>query len=42
MIFADLRTPDARFGTIDLEDPPFMGRQVDFDELKLHNLPVRG
>lgn len=41
MVFADLRTPDARFGTIDYsEDPPllFMGRQVDFDELKLRNL----
>lgn len=32
---------DARFGTIDYsEDPPllYMGRQVDFDELKLRNL----
>lgn len=41
MVFADLRTPDARFGTVDYsEDPPllFMGRQVDFDELKLRNL----
>ena len=41
MIFADLRTPDARFGTIDYsEDPPllYMGRQVDFDDLKLRNL----
>lgn len=41
MVFADLRTPDARFGTIDYsENPPllFVGRQVDFDELKLRNL----
>lgn len=41
MVFADLRTPDARFGTIDYsEDAPllFMGRQVDFDELQLRNL----
>ncbi len=41
MVFADLSTPDARFGTIDYsEDPPllYMGRQMDFDELKLRNL----
>jgi hypothetical protein len=41
MVFADLRTPDARFGTIDYSETPpllYMGRQVDFDELKLRNL----
>lgn len=41
MVFADLRTPDARFGTIDYsENPPllFVGRQVDFGELNLRNL----
>lgn len=41
MSFADLRTTDRRFGTIDYsEDPPllFLGRAVGFDELKLRNL----
>lgn len=41
MVFADLRTTDARFGTIDYsEEPPlvFLGQQVGFAELKLRNL----
>ena len=41
IVFADLRTPDARFGTIDYsENPPlvFLGQQVGFDELKFRNL----
>lgn len=40
-IFADLRTPDARFATIDYtEEPPlvFVGESVDFDSLKLKSL----
>lgn len=40
-LFIDLRTEDARFGTIDYsEDPPllFLGRQVEFDELQLTGL----
>src|ERR1700730_6137793 len=39
--FADLRTADARFGTIDYSDSPpmmFLGEAVDFDGLKLKNL----
>lgn len=39
--FADLRTADARFATLDYsENPPllFMGRIVPFDELRLNNL----
>lgn len=39
--FADLRTVDARFATIDFsEEPPllYIGRQVGFDDLKLTNL----
>jgi len=39
--FADLRTHDGRFGTIDYsEDPPllFLGRSVTFNELKLQGL----
>jgi len=39
--FADLGTPDARFGTIDYsESPPllFLGEFVAFDELHLRNL----
>jgi hypothetical protein len=39
--FADLRTADARFGTIDYsESPPllFLGEAVAFDDLKLKNL----
>lgn len=39
--FADLGTPDARFGTIDYsESPPllFLGEFVSFDELSLKNL----
>jgi hypothetical protein len=39
--FADLRTSDARFATLDYsEDPPllFMGRIAEFDELRLKNL----
>ena len=40
-LFADLRTPDARFATIDYsEDPPllFLGEAVGFDDLHLKNL----
>ena len=40
-LFADLRTPEARFATIDYsEDPPllFVGEAVSFDELRLKNL----
>lgn len=39
--FVDVRTHDARFGTIDYsEDPPllFVGQALDFDSLKLKNL----
>ncbi len=39
--FVDLRTPDARFLTIDFTEDPallFSGRSVGFDELKLTNL----
>ena len=39
--FADLRTQDARFGTLDYsEQPPllFLGQVVEFDALKLKNL----
>jgi hypothetical protein len=39
--FVDLRTPDARFMTVDFsENPPllFAGKTVTFDELKLKNL----
>lgn len=41
MVFADLRTTDGRFATIDYsENPPlfFLGRFVTFDELKLQGL----
>jgi hypothetical protein len=41
LVFADLRTSDARFATIDYsEDPPlvFTGESVDFDTLRLKNL----
>lgn len=41
VLFADLRTSDARFATIDYtESPPllFLGRAASFDELKLRNL----
>jgi len=40
-LFADLGTPDARFGAIDYtENPPllFLGESVGFDSLKLKNL----
>lgn len=39
--FADLRSADARFGTIDYTEAPpllFLGRAVSFDELRLKNL----
>jgi len=39
--FADLRTPDARFGTFDYSDPApllFLGEACDFDSLRLKNL----
>jgi len=41
VVFADLRTPDRRFATIDYsEDQPllFLGEAVEFDELRLKNL----
>lgn len=41
MIFADLRTPERTFGTIDYsEEPPllFLGEWVEFEELQLKNL----
>lgn len=41
LVFADLRTPDARFATIDYsESTPllFMGEAVAFDDLKFSNL----
>lgn len=41
LVFADLRTPDARFATIDYSEPTpllFMGEAVAFDDLKLTNL----
>ena len=41
VLFADLRTPDARFGTIDYSEPApllFLGEAVEFDDLKLRNL----
>jgi hypothetical protein len=40
-LFADLRTTDGRFGTIDYsEDPPllYLGKAVTFDELRLKGL----
>lgn len=40
-VFADLRTHDRRFGTIDYsENPPllFLGEVVEFDQLRLKNL----
>jgi Domain of unknown function (DUF4178) len=41
VLFADLRTTDGRFGTIDYsEEPPllFLGEVVEFDALKFRNL----
>jgi hypothetical protein len=41
LVFADLRTPDGDFATIDYsEDPPllFVGRAVEFDDLHFKNL----
>ena len=41
VLFADLRTKDARFGTIDYSEDPallYLGECVDFDALKLKNL----
>ena len=41
MVFADLKTPDAHFGTIDYsESPPllFLGAQVKYNDLKLRNV----
>lgn len=41
VVFADLRTPAGHFATIDYsENPPllFLGRAVEFDELRLKNL----
>jgi len=41
VVFADLRTADARFGTIDYsQEPPllFLGMAVEFDDLHLKNL----
>jgi hypothetical protein len=39
--FVDLRTPDARFGTIDYSEPPpllFLGEAVEYEALKLKNV----
>ena len=41
VLFADLRTSDGRFGTIDYSDETpllFLGESVEFDSLKLKNL----
>jgi len=41
ILFADLRTADGRFGTIDYSEAPpllYLGRFADFDELRLRNL----
>jgi Domain of unknown function (DUF4178) len=41
ILFADLRTTDGRFGTIDYSEPQpllFLGDATDFDALKLRNL----
>jgi hypothetical protein len=41
VLFADLRTADARFATIDYSEPTpllFFGEAVEFDDLKLKNL----
>jgi len=41
ILFADLRTTDGRFGTIDYSEPQallFLGEAIDFDDLKLRNL----
>jgi hypothetical protein len=41
VLFADLRTTDRRFGTIDFSDASpllFLGQAVEFDDLKLKNL----
>ncbi len=40
-VFADLRTPDGDFATIDYSDSPpklYLGRPAEFEELKLKNL----
>ena len=41
VLFADLRTTDGRFATIDYSDQKpllFLGEAVDFDALRLKNL----
>jgi len=41
MLFADLRSPDGRFGTIDYSEPQplvFLGEPVEFEDLRLKNL----
>lgn len=41
VVFADLRSRDARFGTIDYSEDPallFLAMSVDFEDLKLRNL----
>jgi hypothetical protein len=41
LTFADLRTPDARFGTIDYSERPpllFLGAAVEYDDLRLKNV----
>ena len=41
VLFADMKTADARFGTIDYSDNPpllFLGESVEFEDLKLKNL----
>jgi hypothetical protein len=45
VLFADLRTADARFGTIDYSDAApllFLGEAVEFDDLRLKNLRELG
>ena len=41
LLFADLRSPDGRFATLDYSDPEpllFLGQAVEFEELRLKNL----
>ena len=41
MLFSDLRTEDAHFGTLDFSDAApvlYLGREVEYDELKLKNV----
>jgi len=41
VVFADLRTPDARFATVDYSEPQpllFLGRAVEYNDLRLKNV----